>query len=270
MRLPAWIVMRLPAWIVARLPPWLAKERRPRTIAALVLLVLLLTLLGQESARALLAFAAVVALPGYLLSAAFAPSSTSGVPERLLQIFGIGLATPVLAFLITAILPPQMDRRAWIVLPLCAVVVGLLVLRRRGADDTPRQAPNAIRPASLLVLGLALAIAAAAVTVAESAPLVPQGPGFTQLWSIAASEGSTLSIGVENHEGASTTYRVEVAIEGDVLAAWPNERLSAGARWERLVAIPRQELGKRISVALYLPGSSVPYRETWISPETGV
>src|SRR5437764_1101869 len=91
-----------------------------------------------------------------------------------------------------------------------------------------------VPPAATIVLGIMLVAAGAVGLAVAGAARQPQ-PGFTQLWlSPQRQDAHTLSLGVTNDQGRTTSYRLVLRRDGRVIDSW-NLTLGAGRTWQRSV-----------------------------------
>ena len=104
----------------------------------------------------------------------------------------------------------------------------------------------------------AVLVAAGAVGLARTGVAKQPQPGFTQLWlSPQQQKPHTLSFGVTNDQGGTTSYRLVLLRNGQVSATW-NLTLANGQTWQRSVAVNGTYT---LTANLYrLPDLAHPYR----------
>ncbi len=90
-----------------------------------------------------------------------------------------------------------------------------------------------------ILFGLAILIATAAVWFSIIRPLEPQ-PSFTQFWMLPADQANkscAVSIGVQNFESDSVTYRVVMMVNGSQAGMWSSIVLAPQEKWSRSVPV---------------------------------
>ena len=109
-------------------------------------------------------------------------------------------------------------------------------------------------------------VAAAAVGLAAAGAARQPQPGFTQLWlAPQRPAGHTLSLGVTNDQGRTTSYRLVLRRGGRVIGTW-NLTLGEGRTWQR----PVPDSGQVLAAGLYrLPDLTHPYRYVSVGPGSG-
>ena len=230
----------------------------------------------------------LLAAPGYLLGRLLAGSRTSGL-ERVVVMAGLALAVPVLGGLLLYAAGVPLHRPGWLGL-LAGVTLAAdtaLFARRRAAaagrtDRTAMQAqavPSGLevagepRPAGrasrwhVAVFALAVLVAAGAVGLAVVGAARQPQPGFTQLWlSPQRQDAHTLSLGVTNDQGRTTSYRLVLRRDGRVVGTW-NLTLGEGRTWQRSVPFTGKQT---LAARLYrLPDRMHPYRHVSVGPGGG-
>jgi len=201
------------------------------------------------------------AAPGYLLGQLLVGSRTSGL-ERVVVMAGLALAVPILGGLLLYAARVPLHRPGWLGLLAGVTLAGDVVLfRRRRAGQA---APFSWQPAWRVPRWHAAAFAAAVLIAACGVGLARVGvakqpqPGFTQLWlSPRLQSAHTLSLGVSNDQGGTTSYRLVLLRNGQVSATW-DLTLANGRTWQRSVPFT----GKyTLTANLYrLPDLTHPYR----------
>lgn len=132
---------------------------------------------------------------------------------------------------------------------------------------TPRSTERArswrrVAPLQAGACGLAVLIAGCAIWVARAGAATQHYPGFTELWLSSADHSSSIyNLGVNNEEGKTEKYRLELLRKGHLSAAW-DLTLAAGKTWERTVQITGETRAD-----LYLQSDrSQPYRYVDTAP----
>jgi hypothetical protein len=119
----------------------------------------------------------------------------------------------------------------------------------------------------IAVFAAAVLVAATAVSLAAFGAARQPQPGFTQLWLAPQRQGvHTLSLGVTNDQGRTTSYRLVLRRGGRVIGTW-NLTLGEGRTWQRPVPDTGQQV---LAAGLYrLPDLAHPYRYVSVGPGSG-
>jgi hypothetical protein len=240
--------------------------RRSQADIAIVAVVIVVYF-GAAALKAPGAVLAVVGLllaasPGYLWSEVLLSSRVVGL-ERAAVATGLALAVPVVGGVALGAAGVPLHRTSWAALFAGAALLGgavLLALRRTGRRVPPGWRPRAPRLATrhIVALGTALVIAAGAVVLAVTGAAKQQYPGFTQLWLLPRGpQGAIASLGVSNHQGTTTRYRLVLLRRTRVTATW-NLTLTDGQGWQRV--IPVSGTGALAARLYRLPDLTHPYR----------
>lgn len=150
--------------------------------------------------------------------------------------------------------------------------------RAAGASPVPASASNsasaatvARRRAAVPGLQVAMLVAAAGLVLAAlgvarlGVAVQPQAP-FTQLWLLPGPTGTSVQIGVTNHEGSSLGYRLVVLEDGQQIAQWSPVDLADGVTWQVDYTLPSAgAVLHTVDVQLFRPTDASPYRETHVS-----
>ena len=232
----------------------------------------------------------LMAAPGYLLGQLLVGSRTAGL-ERVAVMTGLALAVPVLGGLLLYAAGVPLHRPGWLGL-LAGVTLAAdtaLFARRRAAaagradrpaTQVPTVPPGLAAPGSrparpawrasrwhVAVFAVAVLVAAGAVGLAVVGAARQPQPGFTQLWLSPQRPGAhTLSLGVTNDQGRTTSYRLVLRRDGRVIDTW-NVTLGEGRTWQRSVPFTGKQAWRP---ALYrLPDLTHPYRYVSVGPSSG-
>jgi uncharacterized membrane protein len=232
----------------------------------------------------------LLAAPGYLLGQLLVGSRVAGL-ERVVVMTGLALAVPVLGGLVLYAARVPLHRPGWLGL-LAGVTLAAdtaLFARRRttvdGRTDRPatqvQAAPSGLaapresrEPRSawrasrwhVAVFAAAVLVAAGAVGLAVVGVARQPQPGFTQLWlSPQRPDAHTLSLGVTNDQGRTTSYRLVLRRDGQVIDTW-NLALGDGRTWQRSVLVTGKQT---LTAGLYrLPDLTHPYRYVSVGPSS--
>jgi uncharacterized membrane protein len=230
--------------------------------------------------RAVLLAPLVLGVCGYAVLAALLPGERLPLGERVVYAVALSVAATTLAGVVVQLVL-DLDRTAWaVVLATVTVAAALLALWRRGRRLTEelnagerKMAPvRLVLPGALSSLAVAAALALAVTAVAISsagAQRERDGYSFTALWvrpaERAAGTGAAVTVGVDNHQGATARYRLVAEQGGEVLAR-RKLQLADGARWRlRLPVAPISRLDP-VAVALHREGSI--YRRVYLENGT--
>jgi hypothetical protein len=236
---------------------------------------------------------ALFAAPGYLLGQLLLGSQVTGL-ERVVVMTALALAVPVLGGLLLYAVRVPLHRPGWLGL-LAGVTLAAdaaLFARRRAvaagragrpaaqapaatrvqAVPSARAVPGGLRPAwrasrrHVVLFAAAVLVAAGAVGLAAAGAARQPQPGFTQLWLSPQQGAQTLSLGVTNDQGRTTSYRLVLRRDGQVIDTW-NLTLGDGRTWQRSVLVT----GKQdLAAELYrLPDLTHPYRYVSIGRDSG-
>ena len=231
--------------------------------------VIVLALTSSATLANLLAFVALIVIPGAALSVALLPVGKYGVAARVAGSIGCGVAFAILAGIVLDRTPIGIR---WTPLLLAIVaVVSLAILAGVGRRARPVRVPPIIasvtsRQLALLGLSALLAVGAFGIARVGSTALTP--PDVTQLW-ILPDAGGSVQVGVANYADVAQEYRLVLNLDGHDIKEWPAIRLQAGEVWKGApdAIIPKGVL----RAALYrsdLPGRA--FREVSISlPASG-
>lgn len=229
------------------------------TVSALTMMAMASAGFDARPLRVALGLALVLVVPGYALSQALFPGSTLGMAERAAFSLGTSLATTALGGLVLHWSSWGLHAGSWsALLGSVAVLASGLALVRGIPPDSRRAVGSAFVPVRLrltlaqwpllLLAGLIVAVAA---RVAGRGETSQEAPGFTQLWMLPGGGGNgTIQLGVQSHEPATATYRLEVVADGRSLIEKPSITLEPGARWTGSIA-PAGAAASTVTARLY-------------------
>lgn len=212
---------------------------------------------------------ALIIAPGYLLGQLLVGSRVAGL-ERAAVIAGLGLGVPVLGGLLLYATGVPLRRPGWLGLLAGVTLAGdvALFLRRRAGRAPPfNWKPSWRVPRwQVVMFAAAVLVAAGAVGLARIGVAMQPQPGFTQLWLSPQRQNSrTLSLGVSNDQGRTTSYRLVLLRNGRVTATW-NLTIAQGQNWQRSVPLVG---AATMAARLYrLPDLAHPYRYVFTSRST--
>jgi len=159
-------------------------------------------------------------LPGYAIVAAAFGSRELAPPKRLLLSVAVSLMVLVLGAFVLNVFPFGLETASWAVLLPLVVIAGCRAAAVR--RDRPRRAraarPALPRPAtgSLVLFGLAAAIALGALALAERPLPAENAKGFTALWMLPTDKSEdAVAIGVDSNQHDAHSYRLRVSLGKD-------------------------------------------------------
>lgn len=239
--------------------------------AAVAVLTCVAAALGAPIAIMIVLGIVLFAAPGYLLGQLLLNPHVAGL-ERLAVATGLAFCVPIIGGLLLYAAKVPLHRAAWLgllagVTLACDLVLFLRHLLRRRSDaaaPSEKQRQEWRLPTwHAVAFGSAAVIAVCAVWLAGAGAANQHYPGFTQLWlAHRGKSAQTVSLGVANHEGRTTRYRL-VLFRNDRTAATWNLDLPNGRAWQHTTQFADRPI---ISAKLYrLPNVSRVYRYVSIS-----
>jgi hypothetical protein len=239
--------------------------------AAVAILACVAAALGAPVAIMIVLGIVLFAAPGYLLGRLLLGSHVAGL-ERLAVVTGLAFCVPIIGGLLLYAARVPLHRAAWLgllagVTLACDLVLFLRYLWRGRSDAAASSSKQweGRRPSTwnAIAFGAAVVIAVGAVWLARAGAANQHYPGFTQLWLVHRDQNArTMSLGVANHEGKTTRYKLILFHNNRVAAVW-NLNLPNGRAWQRAA----QFTGRyTITAKLYrLPDVSTVYQYVSIS-----
>jgi uncharacterized membrane protein len=155
---------------------------------------------------------------------------------------------------------------------LCGVTVlasCIACFRARSSPSVPDESWSwpPLRPQQALMLVCAAVIAAGAVVMARQGALAHREFAYTEFWMVPTPNVSgSVTIGLKNAEGQSSSYDVEVMLNENVVAVWRSIPLQAGHSWTAEFAMPLGRSGAQKAEAwLFKDGDHrLIYRRVWL------
>jgi uncharacterized membrane protein/LysM repeat protein len=255
---------------------------------SLALIVVILAFPSARLARMVLALLFVLFFPGYALTAALFPRKDQiDLVERIALSLGLSIAVVPLIGLALNYSPWGIrlyPALAFVALFIVLAAAAALVRRRMlSADEAfgitvPVRWPGWSRaPVADGLLVLALVPLAAAVGVAgyfvigarggaesftEFYVLGPDGTAQSYPSAVRVGESAALTLGVVNHEGKHTRYRIEARVGGEQMSDTYGLLLADGQRWENTISLVPTRVGdsQKVEFFLYKDGGGQPYR----------
>lgn len=234
--------------------------------ATVAMLAIALIGLGRDLLGNVLAAMAGIALlvaPGILLGITRRPRRSMRLLDLVLASTALSLGLVVIGGLLLNLLPGGLGRTTWLGFVVVLLVATAFLARSDGAAlRLPRFAVPSGRQWIAMVATVGLVVAALAV--ARAGVRQPSEP-YSALWVVPATAGA-VTIGLDNHETAATTYRVDVTTGGTVTATFGSITLGTGERWTTTIAAPKAG-EPRLDVRLYLESEpDLVYRRVTVSP----
>jgi hypothetical protein len=203
----------------------------------------------------------LIAVPGYLWAEVLL---TRGTPvfERVMIGTGLALMLPIFGGLAIYAAGISLYRTAWLGLLAGGTVVGIAVLaivRRKSAPAEPGTAKTKINlpVRHAFIYGAAAVFAVATIVIAVISSDNQSQPGYTQLWMSQVKNEAVASLGVNNQQGGTVVYRLQLLKKGRVSATW-NLTLANGQTWQRDIPYTSKY---SLAANLYrLPNLNDPYR----------
>jgi uncharacterized membrane protein len=244
-------------------------------IVAALLVLLAVPALVTSAAGALLG----LVLPGYALVRLMFPTGRTEPFERIALALGVSISVAICVGFLLHLLPLGLSATSWAVVLAGITVVGCVLAARR---DRRVWRPGSKLPTMPAIIGqlpasqLALLVAAVllplvALFVARFGEDAQPRSGTTTSWLVPTEDGSAVRVAVVNEEGRSMTYRMEVGVDGAVVARFDTFGVSNGTR-ETTVGLPATEGPREVTVRLWRaedPAGAAPYRTLSVSVSSG-
>lgn len=246
-----------------------------RPDSGVLLLVALLAALGMVSAvnpsldpavRFGLAVLLVCLLPGYASTAVLFHGRSVDVPERAVLSVGLSLGSAVLGGLLLNLTPRGLTAVNWAALLggstilMCTVVLSARLLeawrRPRAPEAVRRPGPASRRPGAAQVMPILLlvgsfAIVVGAVALAQAGVRDQPRDPFTELWLLPGAGQGQAVVGIRNAERTDLRGRLELTVDGAVVAEFAEIDLGPGETWERTVRVAGPVSPNPIIASLY-------------------
>ena len=218
--------------------------------------------LNAPTALTIVLGAGLIAAPGYLWAEVLLKRLGS-VFERVMIGTGLALMLPIFGGLVLYAAGISLHRTAWLGLLSGGTIVGAVVLAVLRSKSEPA-APGTRAKIKInlplrhaLIYGAAAVFAVATIFIAIISSDSQSQPGYTQLWMAPTKNEAVASLGVNNQQGGTVLYRLQLLKKGKVSATW-NLTLSNGQTWQRDIPYTSKYA---LAAKLYrLPNLSDPYR----------
>lgn len=227
-----------------------------RISLAAVLCALAAALVPWEIARIAAALPLTLFLPGYAIAAVAFGSSELALPKRLTLSVGVSLMVLVLGALVLNVFPFGIRTASWaVLLPLVVIAAcrGAALRRGRRQSQRKRRSPLAgLRPSwgTVAMLAAAVAIAAAALVLAQKPVPAKNAEGFTALWMLPTdAREEAVRVGVVSSEQDPASYRLTVKVGQESQSQNYRVKLDPGEEESFEVEVPRSPGSRRHVVA---------------------
>jgi uncharacterized membrane protein len=249
------------------------RSRDLTAVAALALLGLALVLIpGGGWLEGVLLLPLVLILPGYALAAALFQPGSIPPAERAVYTVALSIAVTGLGSVLAQI-AFDLDRGVWVAMLLAATLAACWVAQRRREllpveGASPRFELPSVNPLAIVAVLAAIGVAAGAFSIAVDSTRDSRAEAhFAELWVLpqrntsGGSGGSSVSIGIGNHEGRPVTFRLQATRGGKVVASW-TVRLTGNESWQTNLSAPRPSASAPLRVILLRNG--LVYREAFL------
>ncbi len=223
---------------------------------AAVVCALVAALVPWEIFRIVAALPLTLFLPGYAIVAVAFGSSELALPKRLMLSVGVSLMVLVLGTLVLNVFPFGIRTASWAVLLALVVIAacrGAALRRGRPQPRGKRRSPLAsLHPSwgAIAMLAAAVAIAGAALVLAQKPLSAKNAEGFTALWMLPTdSKEDAVRVGVVSSEQGPASYRLTVRVGRESQSQSYRVDLDAGEEKSFEVEVPRTPGSRRHVVA---------------------
>jgi uncharacterized membrane protein len=230
--------------------------------------------------RAVLWVPLVLGVSGYAILAALFPGRPLPLGERAVYAVSLSVVATALGGIVVQLFF-DLDRTVWAALLAVIIVAAALVAiwRRhppppadRAAAESGRAVPRLRLPGRLASLTLiaAVVVAAAAVVISSNgARREHDSYHFTALWvqpaQHAATPGGAVTVGIDNHQGATARYRLVVK-QGSGILMQRRLQLADGGRWRLRLAVAPAGPADPVTATLRRNGAI--YRHVYLDATT--
>jgi uncharacterized membrane protein len=228
------------------------RDLRWACIAAVVS-ALIAALVPVEIVRLAAALPLALFLPGYaVIAAAFGPHELA-LPKRITLSVATSLMVLALSAFVLNIFPFGLETASWaVLLPLIVIAAcrGAALRRRRPGRHSSRRLAMPKPAASSIALGvMALAIAVAALVIAQKPLPAENAASFTALWMLPTdSAEDAVAVGVISNRRDPASYRLEVRLGKDQSKTY-RVKLDPGEERVYEVDVPPRSAGRTHVVA---------------------
>ncbi len=241
---------------------------------AVICAVLALMTAAIPLLRVLSALPLVLILPGYAVMMACFPRRFWGPVEQAGISLGLSVAIVILLGLALYWMNILLVTATWAIglAAITLVACGIAWRRRPVAARQGFEVNLAINLGlrDLVLLGLAIAVVAVALSIAR----LPSPPGtvsgYTSLWLVPANadNNADYQVGITSQEFVPLTYHLQVTANGQIVKDWPELRLAPGGTWTSSITLSgEQVITGTVEATLYrLDNPTAVYRQVWLQP----
>jgi uncharacterized membrane protein len=225
-------------------------------VGALVAWAAVLLLPPEHLVRAGLGLLLTTALPGYAASAALLGPRRVGGPDGVLLTLGLSLAIAILTGFTLNAVGASLSRETLAAALVIATLIGVGIAWARSptaiyqATPLGRGAMPRLRLADAAVLGAAGVLLVVAVALARNGVAQQPTERFSSVWLVPNANATQVRVGVANHEGQRTTYRLVLANPTSIVLEWPAIAVEDGQQWEADAPVTNSQ--SRLELNLYL------------------
>ena len=237
--------------------------RQPLVVAILGLAagVALATPALPVAVRAIAALALAFVLPGTAITLAFLPRVSLRRSERLAIALGGSMSTAIASAFLLHHLPSGLTATAWAAMlggitvlgglagwlrtlrppaPVRAVPAGAVAAGPwvSGPPEVAATRRTLVSPAAVAMLATAGVLVVLSLIIARSGVALGPTASFTELWLLPLDGGTSVRVGVANHEGTAETYRLVITVDGRPLGEPAELPLADGGSTDAIVALP--------------------------------
>ena len=207
-------------------------------------------------------------LPGHAILRAVTPEQGRDLTGTVFAA-GLSIAVTVACGLLLNLVGPLTPAR-W-AMALAAVTVlasGVACMRNRhrpAASGLPIDIPK-LRAGQAVMLACSGVLVIATLMWTRHDLLAHPEFAYTELWMLRAERGGALTIGIRNAERSSSSYDLEVMLDGGIVAARRSIVLAVGESWISDFALPmREDEAHTAEARLYRRGHDrAVYRRAWL------
>lgn len=209
-----------------------------------------IAVIAPAAVRVPLAIALLLIVPGYFATLALFPYGEFDSARRALFALALSLALGILLALVLN-LAGALHATTWAIgLAFVGAALAEAARRRSGSLPRPRVGRWRLRRRDAVLLGLALALLAAALGISRTPLGAKHIQGYTALWITRVDSGNAVRVGLRSGELRALSYRLLVTSDGHRVYAGRVGPVEPGARVSRVVPLGTDQR-TRIDAILY-------------------
>lgn len=191
----------------------------------------------------ILALPLVCFIPGYMLAKIMLYNKSSDKTHFLILSIGLSIALSIVNGFILNLFSFGLQATSWTIsLGLLSTLFALfsVYLGQRSSIHIglPLSKNNSSK---YLMVGIAVTIVVVSFWYSTSTTAQEPQQGYTQFWMLPAKEQSTqscdISVGVRSFETTTTTYRIEMTINGTQTKSWTSVVLAPQQAWDQAIPV---------------------------------